>query len=996
MLLVNQLCTLIQPLETLLVKSNCQVLVNLVKGGVRLQGRTYSVCKRWLSEALEFSEQDAHKDILLALENLLSTGPFDTINQDLRNLLGDKGLLRKHLNFEGGKCCETNCLAIYCIEALLLNKETSSASIPHEFMLIIKDIALNVISTLSYENQDKQFYNRIVSSCLRILRVVISDSTVSNGPDVIGEVLGVIQSFLFHGIKGYLPMQPRILRPAAMNLPEPVHAIPRERNFGTHKTKSRRPQSKKSNNNIEKSNSAFADCKAMRQSSDSDTSDTETFNAAQVEAKVRAETVHLLYTIVQNTPSREMFGYWSQIVANGSRNDARVLSKCILREPVSKIRQKALSTIIELLLGARLFLVHAEDVEHSSFITFFGTVGAMIRDLHFAISLLLSTEKNVAVLTQALKCAAALAQCTPYARLKTGLATKLTRNCRPQILHKDPTVRVQALSVFEALSSSDPITPEILSILAKQTRTGTDSEFPCTNISATSDIDTEEEVEFEVINYEDSEAEYNCSDVNLQDRKISSLLNICLKNVSNETANIPVRLQSLKLIGVLAFNVRNIVFSHLGVVATALVRSTRDADTQISLQACKVIETIAGCLGNSQIDNDTNLVPFWNIVFEPVISLIQHEQTSLREVACDCLGNIGSKMFAELSRQQSILVITILFGTVRDEESAVRAAALRALGMLVTLPTLEDDTGFLMDLADIVCTGLDDKNLGVRVKAAWTLANLCDCLVRQEDNKEVEQIPAETVLPKLYQASVKAAKDSDKVKCNAVRALGCILHLCPDSQILQDTTSGLDALISCATLGNDMKVRWNACRALGFVLSENPDRILPQSWRDQVFPALCNLICHSPNFKVRTNAAWALSVCDTYEKHTFTVWKSIILAFENSQHVPRYVEYPHQDALVQQLCLTFAHLILRTDMSEISNIWTEVGDHIEDIAIYMKPFQERILPEKSGDLMKAKMQLRKYAQSALNSVERQTASSLAELFERSDQYDNLSATSHLC
>lgn len=62
------------------------------------------------------------------------------------------------------------------------------------------------------------------------------------------------------------------------------------------------------------------------------------------------------------------------------------------------------------------------------------------------------------------------------------------------------------------------------------------------------------------------------------------------------------------------------------------------------------------------------------------------------------------------------------------------------------------------------------------------------------------------LLPKLYQVSVKAAKDNDKVKCNAVRAIGSILYLCPQKHILFDTTLGLNALIKCAILGNDMKV----------------------------------------------------------------------------------------------------------------------------------------------------------------------------------------------
>lgn len=70
----------------------------------------------------------------------------------------------------------------------------------------------------------------------------------------------------------------------------------------------------------------------------------------------------------------------------------------------------------------------------------------------------------------------------------------------------------------------------------------------------------------------------------------------------------------------------------------------------------------------------------------------------------------------------------------------------------------------------------------------------------------MEPIPFDILLPKLYQTSVRAAKDNDKVKCNAVRALGSILYLCPDREILKDTSSGLDALINCAVLGNDMKV----------------------------------------------------------------------------------------------------------------------------------------------------------------------------------------------
>lgn len=70
----------------------------------------------------------------------------------------------------------------------------------------------------------------------------------------------------------------------------------------------------------------------------------------------------------------------------------------------------------------------------------------------------------------------------------------------------------------------------------------------------------------------------------------------------------------------------------------------------------------------------------------------------------------------------------------------------------------------------------------------------------------MEQISLEVALPQLYKTSIKAGQDHEKVKCNAVRAIGNIMFLCKDKSILRDTSCGLDILINCATIGNDMKV----------------------------------------------------------------------------------------------------------------------------------------------------------------------------------------------
>lgn len=421
---------------------------------------------------------------------------------------------------------------------------------------------MGILDVHLFVNNKSCWQFQIAVSCLRTLRSLVVDKTgITRDSDTIGKIFGVVQSFMLYGVRGYPPLKAHQLRPAAMNLPEAVHSVPRGRNLRSQKLKSRRPQPKK--DATEATSNGFLQGRGLltgRHPSDSDPSDTEAPNPAQIESKVRLEALQLLNSIVHNTPSREMFGYWPQLVASGSRADARVLTRCILREPTSKVRQVTLCTLAELLVGAKQFLMHAEHADRSSFVTFFVTVSAMLEELHSSLSLLLSTERNIAVLTHALKCSAALAQGTPYNRLKPGLATKLIRNCRLHIHHKgqrhrrsfqylmlartlysilqfsfsDPTIRVAALSVFEALASSDPITPEIINIFLKQSKSDTDTELSLLNLSiASSDTGTDDE--FQPEDNHEGEPSYR-NDEAFQEEEMSSLLHVCLHNVSNEVS----------------------------------------------------------------------------------------------------------------------------------------------------------------------------------------------------------------------------------------------------------------------------------------------------------------------------------------------------------------------------------------------------------------------------------------------------------------------------
>lgn len=122
----------------------------------------------------------------------------------------------------------------------------------------------------------------------------------------------------------------------------------------------------------------------------------------------------------------------------------------------------------------------------------------------------------------------------------------------------------------------------------------------------------------------------------------------------------PVRLQSLKLIGRMAFSTGSLVFPHTELITMTLVEIIQDSETQIILHACRALEIMAGCLMNIDSE-DKNVSIFWNIIFDPITSLLQHPQTIIREAACDCLGSINSIIFAQLQVSIYIKIVLLKF-----------------------------------------------------------------------------------------------------------------------------------------------------------------------------------------------------------------------------------------------------------------------------------------------------------------------------------------------
>lgn len=97
--------------------------------------------------------------------------------------------------------------------------------------------------------------------------------------------------------------------------------------------------------------------------------------------------------------------------------------------------------------------------------------------------------------------------------------------------------------------------------------------------------------------------------------------------------------------------------------------------------------------------------------------------------------------------------------------------------------------------------------------------NLTDALIHNEEEGTASALQG-SVLVRLTKAALASAKDTDKVRSNAVRALGNVGRLWTrEVRALDEALFGLLVSTLLNTVANgSAKVRWNSCYALGNVL----------------------------------------------------------------------------------------------------------------------------------------------------------------------------------
>lgn len=133
-------------------------------------------------------------------------------------------------------------------------------------------------------------------------------------------------------------------------------------------------------------------------------------------------------------------------------------------------------------------------------------------------------------------------------------------------------------------------------------------------------------------------------------------------------------------------------------------------------------------------------------------------------------------------------------------------------------PSLRENVCFVENTSDAVIRALQQDNLDIRIKGSWALANISDALVANTSDTN-KDIVSNDLLKRLFDVSL-LCKDNDKVRCNAVRAIGNLLRLITEEDLNTESWRNLSFRSMQELYHNvcnraNAKLNWNACHAVG-------------------------------------------------------------------------------------------------------------------------------------------------------------------------------------
>uniref|UniRef100_A0A8K9UWJ6 HEAT repeat-containing protein 6 n=1 Tax=Oncorhynchus mykiss TaxID=8022 RepID=A0A8K9UWJ6_ONCMY len=955
--------------EHLVVKL-CQLTHHLLNQlQVIVDEQTLDVCVCYVVRALAVCSLWTHSEVLQALSTLIyGNGP--RCNRHLIELLGDGGVLRLYSD-PSQPDMELRRAALTCMANLCLGVP-GQASLEDPYRSVCFRVFLQTLQSPKPPDAEELLYLKGLQSSL------CGGKWRFGGQEELGALLAVLKRLMFQGCPGVCVEWPSVLYPAPLpqyetcsttKPPEPPQNPPTQtsgvRSRGRGRKGGGEDEEREADPRLQRGGrggEAWSKTSVLpspgvpslyplwkRSSSDSEFSDPEGAAHSKLRlfhGRVRQGVLLCLLAVVKAVEKRTLYGYWSSFIPDAPIGGPPPLTllTVVLKDPSPKVRACALQVVSALLDGSRQFLGVAEDLApaRTSYTPFSFSLATAVRELHRSLSLALLAEASAHTLTQIIKCLAHLVCNAPYNRLRPGLLSPLWRQIQPYLRHRDVNVRVSVLTLYGALVSTQAPLSEIQLLL---THTSQEMGLSWRQREGFSSPHTPPSHK-----YHNSHTPRGSHTPGEEEPGVPWLLQLCVSLVTQPRDDqsdsegpggggatalepSPVRLEALQVLAHLVrgyFPLCQACLCELGQVSA---RCLRETDPSIQLHGAKLLEELGtGIIQQYRPDNSqsescrvpiSQVVQFWvDVLSGPLNGALQsHQHPTLQTSACDTLSSILPQAFTQLPEKSQVLCVTVLLGLTYSDNSLVKAAAVRALGVYILFPCLREDVMFVADTANAILTALDDRSPNVRSKAAWSLGNLTDTLIVNMGcvGEVFQEELSDMLVLQMLQSATTAAFDKDRVKSNAVRALGNLLHFLSVSQLTRPgfqrpLEEAVSALVTTVQSEATMKVRWNACYALGNAFRNPALPLDSASWSGDAFSALCCVVTSCQNFKVRIKSAAALSVpacrhCYGDAERFGHVWHSLAAALEHSEETQDFLEYRYCSSLRHTLTHTLTHLL---------------------------------------------------------------------------------------
>ncbi|MCO5611426.1 hypothetical protein L7F22_065679 [Adiantum nelumboides] len=798
-------------------------------------------------------------------------------------------------------------------------------------------------------------YSRLYSGLLRCFQLVLSDFKGSIGDHVAGLVASLM-CFLGYGWSA---------SQFSLNLQRPNEAFADAQKKEPLKNKAvykpphlRRPSDKLWNQKVENYTDNYQVSKSEGEwrvlLSDSDQSDSDGAIGSQDRfkcSKTRALAILIIQALARSEP-KSLHAHWTLLFPAYdiliTRRLQNSLLKTLLYDPILKVRVTAAATISLMLEGpSRSFIRMAEfrDVSKAgSFMTLSFSLGQVLLQLQRGLTHLALSENNLGLLVAILKALSLFVGSAPFSRLPNEMLPNIIEALQKRIkgllsLSVNDQVNAVCLALNCIGCALNTTTPSDQVALMLSNEGSVESQLlrdllDCTRAHMPTLVRVEalQALKFAIHNYPYTAMQFWSF--------ITPIKHGILKpNVMPSIGGDSVcegYLHSDEKVVLAATKLLN--ESLRTVSGSSFADDVQDNALHASHQTNMLDRSPGAAVQRAQaLETRTELVEVtcWHESLQDYLPLLlQHPSALVRTEAMTCFAGINFAVFCDLAEpQRSYIISAILELARKDESSAVRSTACRALGVLVNFPKLTTSTEFLSLAMDLILHSTRESALAVRITASWALANLCDGLA-------LEGVSPSLSLKALAECAMRLSKDNDKVRANAVRALGNLTRIikfdADDASTVTKVVDGVNpplvekpqlkasekssllervvqTLVSCVTTGN-VKVQWNVCHALGNLFLNKSIAMPDMAWATSVYSILLLLLRDSKNFKIRIQAASALAVPEIrgdYGESFSDVVQALVRALDtlSSSESLDPSTFKYASALNEQLTTTCLHVL---------------------------------------------------------------------------------------